>query len=1334
MKEIKHASKRTERVLEVPNLIELQLNSYKQFLEEGLPELLQTYSPIYDFTNTNYIEFTDFSLGQPKYSVDECRDRDMTFEAPLKVGVRVGGKDREVIESEVYFGDLPLMTDNGTFIINGRERVIVSQLARSPGIYFEEDVERSLKTMERDLSLQSMVKVQIIPAEGSWIDIEQDAEGAVMVGITHTRKIPLTQFIKAIGAFEEARLPIKKPLSQALHRRLAAPLAHPETGEVIADAKVLITPELIKKVPAAHRDMEVEVFSAVGTNEDLMITFGEFEHLKDFEPEDLIGKRSLREIKDGEEVILKPFAKIDQGTAFKLASMNLKEIVVLKVNEYIDASLEHDPTTDWKSAIIDIHRQLRPGESPTEENARNYVWNLFFDRRRYDLGKVGRHQINRKFGFDFPLDVRHLTVEDLAETVHRMVQVRDKEVEPDDIDHLANKRVRAVGELLASQMRTGFARMEKVARERMTSADPESLLPSIILSIKPVSSSIKSFFSSNQLSSYMDQTNPLSELTNKRRLSTLGPGGLDRRKAKLQVRDVHRSHYGRICPIETPEGPNIGLISQLTVYARVNDLGLIETPFRVVRDGKVTDEIVYLVAGEEDQKFVAPADTPYDPETRELLSKEIQVRHRGTYPVVSRDAVELMDVSPVQIISAATSLIPFLENDDANRALMGANMQRQAVPLLRSERPYVATGYEARVAQDAGAGIVAREAGTVTHVTPKQIIVRREDGVEDLYELSHMRASNKSTCFTHRPIVFPGQRVVKGQALADGPTCDQGHLALGKNLLVAFMPWHGYNYEDAILLSERLVTDDVYTSIHITRYDTEASDTKLGPEEITRDIPNVGEDALKDLDEQGIIRIGAEVRAEDILVGKVAPKGQVEMTAEERLIIAIFGKKAEETRDVSLRLPHGERGTVVDVKIFSRYKYRCKDTGRIFYESKKRDSLVSEITGGELEQLPGDELPAGVNMRVQVYVALKRRITEGDKMAGRHGNKGVISRIMPVEDMPFLPDGTPVDIVLNPLGVPSRMNIGQILETHLGYVGMKTGARFLCPAFEGSTEDEVMGEIARLARKMQRDALQTYVRQDLGLDVRFSETAEPDEMLSEVEAALRKLGKNGLERISRILAAEPVLNPKELDPEAPVEITDEEPPYKAPDAVYASILERIKENTWKRAGLDEESGKTIVRDGLTGETFPHPITVGCIYMLKLEHLADEKIHARSIGPYSLVTQQPLGGKAQFGGQRFGEMEVWALEAYGAAATLQEILTIKSDDVQGRVRTYESIVRGETLLEPGIPESFKILINELRSLCLKVTVEDANDREINLKDLEDPAGGDDLRLARSVGSF
>jgi DNA-directed RNA polymerase subunit beta len=843
----------------------------------------------------------------------------------------------------------------------------------------------------------------------------------------------------------------------------------------------------------------------------------------------------------------------------------------------------------------------------------------------------------------------------------------------------------------------------------------------------------------------MDQTNPLSELTNKRRLSSLGPGGLQRTSAKLEVRDVHRSHYGRICPIETPEGPNIGLISQLTTHARVDEFGFIMTPYRRVVNGHVTDEIVYMTAQEETNILVAPADVKTD-KNGVIQEARVQVRCAGgdmggaSYPVVTRDRVQFMDVSPVQIVSVATALIPFLENDDANRALMGANMQRQAVPLLRSERPLVGTGYERVAAVDSGAAVIARAVGVVEFVTSHEIRVRRDSGELDRYDLMHMVQSNKSTCFTHRPVVQPGDRVLEGDPLADGACCDGADLALGKNVLVAFMPWGGYNYEDAILISERLVKDDVYTSIHIERHETEAVDTKLGPEEITRDIPNVGEEALKDLDENGIIRIGAEVRPEDILVGKVAPKGQVEMTAEERLIIAIFGKKAEETRDVSLRLPHGEKGTVVDVKVFSRYKYLSPSINYIYKESKKRERLVCDRTDEPLLQIPGDELPAGTNMTVQVYTAQKRKLMVGDKMAGRHGNKGVISKVLPLEDMPFLLDGTPVDIVLNPLGVPSRMNLGQILETHLGYVAKHLGLEFKCPAFEGATEREIIGEMEGLAEQMRLLALFGYVNGELELQVPFDADDRIEGAFARIDARLRQLGESRLERISRIVAAPPVRNTQELmnvdfeswQPDDLGEV--DEAPYLAEDSVYKSILDKIERNVFKRAGIEPRSCKSRLRDGLTGDEVPNPITVGTIYMLKLEHLADEKIHARSIGPYSLVTQQPLGGKAQFGGQRFGEMEVWALEAYGAAYTLQELLTIKSDDVMGRVKAYEAIVKGENIAEPGIPESFKILVNELRSLCLKVAVEDAANKELPLKDLDELGGGDDMRLARSVGFF
>jgi DNA-directed RNA polymerase subunit beta len=1348
MRVIQPSSKRIGRFLEVPNLIELQLNSYKWFLEEGLPELFQTFSPIWDFTHTNFIELVSFTVGEPKYTISECRDRDMTYEAPVKAIVRFGGKDRDIIESEVYLGDLPLMTDKGTFIINGRERVIVSQLSRSPGLYFEEGV---------DSSMQVLVSARIIPNEGPWLEVESDSNLVVRTQISQTKKLPLTQLIKALSAFEKGHAQVRMPLGRAVHRRLVEPLADADTGEVLIEGGTLLTNDILATVPEERLKESVLIETPLSNNEELLFTFGREVVLKrkasedeketelTLNPENIAGKRPLEDITEGGKVIVRRLEKIEPETAKKIDSMEIDSIKLLEVQPLADATLESDPTSNWKEAILDIYKRLRPGEAANEEAAQQLVSGLFFDVKRYDLGKVGRRFLNQKLGIEVPLSIRNLTAVDLAGVLIEMEPYLRDERKRDDIDDLRNKRVRSIGELLQSQLRLGFVRMEKVARERMTSTDQENLLPGIILSVKPVSASIKSFFSSNQLSTFMDQTNPLSELTNKRRLSSLGPGGLQRTSAKLEVRDVHRSHYGRICPIETPEGPNIGLISQLTTHARVDEFGFIMTPYRRVVDGVVTDEIVYLTAQEETGINVAPADVRTD-ENGLILDERLQVRVAGgdiggaSYPVVRRDSVGFMDVSPVQIISVATALIPFLENDDANRALMGANMQRQAVPCLLSEAPLVGTGYERTAAVDSGAAVIAFRSGIVEYVTSQEIRVRADDGATDVYELMHMVQSNKSTCFTHRPVVFPGQRVLKGDPLADGATCDDGNLALGKNVLVAFMPWGGYNYEDAILISERLVKDDVYTSIHIERHETEAVDTKLGPEEITRDIPNVGEEALKDLDENGIIRIGAEVRPEDILVGKVAPKGQVEMTAEERLIIAIFGKKAEETRDVSLRLPHGEKGTVVDVKVFSRYKYLSPSINYVYKESKKRERLVCDRTDESLLQIPGDELPAGTNMTVQVYIAQKRKLMVGDKMAGRHGNKGVISKILPVEDMPFLADGTPVDIVLNPLGVPSRMNIGQILETHLGYVGKHLGVRYVCPAFEGATEHEVLSEMERLAEHMRRQVLGAYTNVELGLNVRFEKDDSVEAMLEKVGARLRELDEDRLEEVSRIVAAAPVKSTQELidiDPEEwqPTELSDEPgKPHKADDAVYASILERIETNIFQRAGLEPRSCKSEVRDGLTGEKLPNPITVGMIYMLKLEHLADEKIHARSIGPYSLVTQQPLGGKAQFGGQRFGEMEVWALEAYGAAYTLQELLTIKSDDVMGRVKAYESIVKGEVLAEPGIPESFKILVNELRSLCLKVSVEDANNKELPLKDLDELTAGDDTRLARSVGFF
>lgn len=1338
MRTIQPSSKRIGRFLEVPNLIELQLNSYKWFLEEGLPELFQTFSPIWDFTQTNYIELVSFTLGEPKYSIQECRDRDMTFEAPIKAIVRFGGRDREVIESEVYLGDLPLMTDKGTFIINGRERVIVSQLSRSPGLYFEEGV---------DSAMQVIVSARIIPNEGPWLEVESDANFVVRTQISQTKKLPLTQLIKALYGFEKGRGRSYIPLENCAGKRIVEPVIDTDTGEVLLEAGKILEQSDIDALPAELKERTAFVETPLGTNEEILKLFTQDVILEEPDADTLVNKRVYEDIKDSNgDLIIRAGERIERETAKKIEALELKSLRVEDVFHLVEATLEQDPTANTKEALLDIYKRLRPGEAANEEAARQLVYGLFFDVKRYDLGKVGRRFLNQKLGIHVPLDVRNLTAEDLVQLLRAMKPYVAREAERDDIDDLKNKRVRSVGELLQSQLRLGFVRMEKVARERMTSTDQENLLPGIILSVKPVSASIKSFFSSNQLSTFMDQTNPLSEITNKRRLSSLGPGGLQRTSAKLEVRDVHRSHYGRICPIETPEGPNIGLISQLTSHARVDEFGFIMTPYRKVKDGVVTDEIIYMTAQEETGQMVAPADVETDANGL-IVTERVQCRSAGadvggaSYPIVRRDQVQLMDVSPVQIISVATALIPFLENDDANRALMGANMQRQAVPTLRSERPLVGTGYERVAAVDSGAAVIAKRNGTVEYVTALEIRIKTDTGEVDKYDLLHLVQSNKSTCFTQRPIVVPGQRVLANDPIADGACCDRGELALGKNVLVAFMPWNGYNYEDAILISERMVKDDVYSSIHIERHETEAVDTKLGPEEITRDIPNVGEDALKDLDENGIIRIGAEVRPEDILVGKVAPKGQVEMTAEERLIIAIFGKKAEETRDVSLRLPHGEKGTVVDVKVFSRYKYLSPSINYVYKESKKRERLVCDRTDENLLQIPGDELPAGTNMTVQVYVAQKRKLMVGDKMAGRHGNKGVISKVLPLEDMPFLNDGTPVDIVLNPLGVPSRMNIGQILETHLGYVGRHLGVEYKCPAFEGATEHEVLSEMDRLAEHMRRQALAGYVNGELLLNVDFRKADTLEESLAKVEERLHQLGEQGLERVSRIVASEPVMTTGEMmevdieawNPEDMDAISGEKP-YKAKKEVYSGILDKIRDNIHTRAGIDPKSCKSVVRDGLTGDVIPNPLTVGMIYMLKLEHLADEKIHARSIGPYSLVTQQPLGGKAQFGGQRFGEMEVWALEAYGAAYTLQELLTIKSDDVMGRVKAYESIVKGETLAEPGIPESFKILVNELRSLCLKVAVEDANNKELPLKDLDELSGGDDMRLARSVGFF
>lgn len=1047
---------RIKEVLELPNLIEIQQNSYEWFLREGLREMFRDISPIQDFTGNLVLEFVDYSLGEPKYSVDDCKERDVTFAAPLRVKVRLINKETgEVKEQEVFMGDFPLMTEKGTFIINGAERVIVSQLVRSPGVYYADQI---------DPSGRRLYNATIIPNRGAWLEFESDVNDNIFVRIDRTRKLPATVLVRALGYGSDARI--------------------------------------------------LELF-----NDDPKIR----------------------------------------------------------------TTLERDNTDTEEEALVEIYKRLRPGEPPTVESARSLLETLFFDPKRYDLANVGRYKLNKKLKIDIDIEVRNLTKEDIIASLARMLDLVESQAKGDDIDHLGNRRLRSVGELLQNQFRIGLSRMERVVRERMTIQDVDVITPQVLINIRPVVAAIKEFFGSSQLSQFMDQTNPLAELTHKRRLSALGPGGLSRERAGFEVRDVHHSHYGRMCPIETPEGPNIGLIGSLSTYARINEFGFIETPYRRVdkERGVVTKEIDYLTADEEEQFIVAQANVPLDDEGK-FVDAKVNARHGHDTLMVPVEKVDYMDVSPKQVVSIATALIPFLENDDANRALMGSNMQRQAVPLLRTDSPYVGTGMEYKAAKDSGVVIINKNAGVVKKVSADEIIVQNDMGSLDTYRLLKYSRSNQGTCMNQRPIVFKGQRVEANEIIADGPSTDNGELALGRNVLIAFMPWEGYNYEDAILVNEKLVKEDVFTSIHIEEYECDARDTKLGPEEITRDIPNVGEEVLKDLDERGIIRVGAEVRPGDILVGKVTPKGETELTAEERLLRAIFGEKAREVRDTSLRVPHGEAGKIVNVKVFTREN--------------------------------GDELPPGVNQLVRVYIAQKRKISEGDKMAGRHGNKGVISRIMPEEDMPFLPDGTPIEIVLNPLGVPSRMNIGQVLETHLGWAANALGIKVATPVFDGATEEDVF-------------------------------------------------------------------------------------------------------NTLKMAGLPA-NGKTILFDGRTGESMMNPVTVGYMYMIKLAHMVDDKIHARSTGPYSLVTQQPLGGKAQFGGQRFGEMEVWALEAYGAAYTLQEILTVKSDDVVGRVKTYEAIVKGENVPEPGVPESFKVLIKELQSLGLDVKVLSENDEEIEIREAEE----------------
>jgi DNA-directed RNA polymerase subunit beta len=1121
---------RINEPLKVPDLLALQTESFDWLLgnekwkariqaakeagskniaeQSGLEEIFEEISPIEDFSGTMSLSFRDHRFEPPKYSDEECKDKDMTYSAPMFVTAEfINNTTGEIKSQTVFMGDFPLMSRKGTFIINGTERVVVSQLVRSPGVYFDRQVD---KTSDKDI-----YSCKVIPSRGAWLEFEIDKRDSVGVRIDRKRKQSVTVLLKALG-WDDARI---------LER------------------------------------------------------FGEFESMR--------------------------------------------------------ATLEKDHTAGQDDALLDIYRKLRPGEPPTRESAQALLDNLYFNPKRYDLAKVGRYKVNRKLGLDMPIRQGTLTEEDIVSTIEYLVRLhagheemargeRPIVIETDDIDHFGNRRLRTVGELIQNQVRLGLARMERVVRERMTTQDVEAITPQTLINIRPVVASIKEFFGTSQLSQFMDQTNPLAGLTHKRRLSALGPGGLSRERAGFEVRDVHPSHYGRMCPIETPEGPNIGLIGSLASFARVNPFGFVETPYRRVIDGVVTDQVDYLTADEEDRHVIAQANTPVNPDGSFGTNRVLVRRKGGEVDQIPPDEVDYMDVSARQMTSVATAMIPFLEHDDANRALMGSNMQRQSVPLLRSEAPLVGTGMEYRCATDAGDVILAEKAGVVEESCADYITVMNDDGTRTTYHIQKFRRSNQGTCFNQKPVVDEGQRVEERQVLADGPCTDEGEMALGKNLLVAFMPWEGHNYEDAIILSQRLVQDDVLSSIHIEEHEVDARDTKLGPEEITRDIPNVSDEVLADLDERGIIRIGAEVVNGDILVGKVTPKGETELTPEERLLRAIFGEKAREVRDTSLKVPHGEEGKVIGVRVFSRED--------------------------------GDELPPGVNQLVRVYVAQKRKITDGDKLAGRHGNKGVISKILPVEDMPFLADGTPVDIVLNPLGVPGRMNVGQVLETHLGWVA-KTGWQV-----EGEDEDW--------------------------------------------KSRLRAIGADSSGPNTKV--ATPVFDGAHEE-----EITG---------LLGSTLPNRDGEQ------MIGSRGKTILFDGRTGEPFKDPISVGYIYILKLLHLVDDKIHARSTGPYSMITQQPLGGKAQFGGQRFGEMEVWALEAYGAAYALQELLTIKSDDVLGRVKVYEAIVKGENVPEPGIPESFKVLIKEMQSLCLNVEVLSSDGAAIEMRDTDE----DVFRAAEELG--
>jgi DNA-directed RNA polymerase subunit beta len=1244
-------------ILDLPNLTQIQTDSYKWFLEHGMLELFRHFSPIEDYTGNLALEFLDYRLGDPKRTEDECREADVTYEAPIYGKVRLVDKETgEIKESEIYLGELPLMTERGTFIINGAERVVISQLSRSPGVYFRDTIDNSGRVL---------YSAQIIPAEGAWVEIGAAASGAIGVKIGQTRRFPVTTLIRAFDWFDEGE-----------------ESGVPRTG----------TNSEILEYFGEHKRIDIK---------DLIKSFVHTEERGMPGVEGMLVYYSLDKVTGTQgEAVLEPYEFITEKAARALRQLGRQQVRVLQVPYEIHVTLLEDDAGSNREGLQRVYTKIRPGDVATVESAESLLASYFFDIKRYDLSRVGRYKVCRKLGLPLELEQRRLARVDLLNIVKYLLALGGGVGDVDDIDHLQNKRVRAVGELLQAQLRTGFFRMERVARERMNSLNPEEINPATAVSIKPLAAAINSFFGSGQLSQFMDQINPLAELAHERRLSALGPGGLSKQSAKLEVRDVHHSHYGRICPIETPEGPNVGLIGYLALHARLNEYGFIETPYRKVVSGRVTDEIEYLSAEDEEKYHIASSSAKLTP-TGHFASPMVLTRYRGAFPQVTPKEADYCDVSPRQVFSVATAMIPFLQNNDAVRALAGSNMQRQAVPLLTTEPPRVSSGLERSAAIDSQAVFVAKDAGVVLEADADHIKMQYDKLGEVTHKIKKFVRTNMGTCANEHPRVLPGQRVSKGDTLIDGCASANGELALGKNLLVCFLPWEGYNFEDAVLISERVVRDEELTSVHIERFECEARDTKLGPEEITRDIPNVGEDALRQLDEAGVVRVGAEVRAEDILVGKVAPKGRAELTAEEKLVVAIFGKKAEDMRDVSLRVPHGQKGIVIGGRIFSRFNYQCKECGGTFGYGKAVEHNECERCGGTLKTLPPDELKPGVNQMVRVFVAQRRKVTVGDKLTGRHGNKGVISRILPQEDMPYLADGTPVDVCLNPLSVPSRMNIGQIMEIHTAWVANYLNEQFESPVFMGFSAEEIKDGMRLVSEMMLLRALQEYASSHLsdlldGWNPAESGAQIVDELRAELIERLAKRSAEELLAKAEWLA---------LDPEA----------LAARDsrAQAEAIVEKLEANSRQKAQFDPEKGRATLYDGRTGDPFNQQVAVGFMYILKLHHLAEDKIHARCTGPYSLITQQPLGGKAQMGGQRFGEMEVWALEAYGAAYTLQEMLTIKSDDVQGRVQTYESIVKNENIQEPGIPESFKILVREMQSLALSVEVEGRDGSNLDL---------------------